>query len=120
MGHEVDEYLGRLPTDQREALESLRRTIRSVVPGVEETIRTRVPAFRYKSRPLVSIGAGKRHLSLFIMYGGVLKTHQDELGGFDTSNTVIRFTPDKPIPTPLVRRLVKARVGEIDDSRSGT
>jgi uncharacterized protein YdhG (YjbR/CyaY superfamily) len=50
----------------------------------------------------------------------VLKTHQDELGGLDTSNTVIRFTPDKPIPTPLVRRLVKARVGEIDDSRSGS
>jgi uncharacterized protein YdhG (YjbR/CyaY superfamily) len=116
MGNEVDAYLERLPTDQREALEALRRTIRSVVPGVQETIRTRVPAFRYNDRPLVSIGAGKGHLSLFIMYGDVLKTHLDELGEFDTSNTVIRFTPDRPIPMPLVRRLVKARAAEIAES----
>ncbi|MGH2654733.1 MAG: iron chaperone [Actinomycetota bacterium] len=114
MADAVDEYLAGLPKEQREALEGLRRTIRSAVPEVEEAIRSRVPAFRYKGRPLVSMGASKRHLSLFIMYGAVLEAHKDELRGFDTSNTVIRFWPDEPIPDHLVTKLVKARKAELD------
>jgi uncharacterized protein YdhG (YjbR/CyaY superfamily) len=114
MGSAVDEYLARLPNDQRKALEQLRRTITSVVPDVDEVIRSRVPAFRYNDRPLVSIGASKRHLSLFIMYGDVIKTYEHELRPFDTSNTVIRFSPSQPLPKRLVTRLVKARKAEIE------
>lgn len=109
----VDEYLARLPEEQKEALEQLRQLIRSIAPGVEEVIRSRVPAFRYNDRPLVSIGAAKRHLSLFIMYGRVMETYKDDLRDFDTSNTVIRFTPNRPIPRRLVRRLIEARIAEI-------
>lgn len=112
----VDEYLARLPKEQREALERLRQVIESVVPGVEEVIRTGVPAFRYNGKPLVSIGAAKRHVALYVMYGAVLETHKEELKAFDTSNTVIRFTPNKPLPARLVARLVKARMAEIDGS----
>ena len=114
MAGPVDEYLAGLPKEQREALEGLRRTIRTAVPEAEEAIRTRVPAFRYTGRPLVSMGASKNHLSLFIMYGAVLETLRDELRGFDTSNTVIRFSPDRPIPARLVTKLVKARKAELD------
>jgi uncharacterized protein YdhG (YjbR/CyaY superfamily) len=64
MGGAVDDYLARVPPNQREALERLRQAIRSVVPGVEEVIRNGVPAFRYRGKPLVSIGAAKRHISL--------------------------------------------------------
>lgn len=115
MGGPVDDYLARLPEDQREALERLRQTIRSAVPEAEEAIRSRVPAFRYKDRALVSMGAAKGHLSLFIMYGAVLKTHRDELSGFETSSTVVRFTPEDPLPGRLVTKLVKARKAEIDE-----
>ena len=113
MGNAVDEYLARLPREQREALEQLRETIKSVAPGVEEVIRSLVPAFWYNGKPLVSIAAAKRHLSLFIMYGAVLETHKEELKAFDTSNTVVRFTPNQPIPRRLVLKLVKARMAEI-------
>jgi uncharacterized protein YdhG (YjbR/CyaY superfamily) len=86
-----------------------------VVPGVEEVIRIRVPAFRYNGKPLVSIGAAKQEVSLFIMYGRVLETYKEELKAFDTSNTVIRFIPDKPLPSRLVIKLLKARKAEIED-----
>jgi uncharacterized protein YdhG (YjbR/CyaY superfamily) len=114
MGSAVDKYLKPLPTEHRKALEKLRQTIRSAVPGVEETIGTGVNAFGYKGRPLVSIGAAKRHVSLFIMYGAVLETFKEELRAFDTSNTVIRFPPDRPLPQRLVRKLVRARMAEIE------
>ena len=44
----------------------------------------------------------------------MLETHQDELRGFDTSNTVIRFTLDQPIPDRLLTKLLKARKAELD------
>jgi uncharacterized protein YdhG (YjbR/CyaY superfamily) len=114
MANQVDDYLARLPIEKRNALRSLRRTITSVVPDAEETIRAGVPAFRYNNRPLVSMGASKRHLSLFIMYGESLRKHRDDLSAYDTSNTVIRFPRDKPLPAVLVRKLVKARLAEIE------
>jgi uncharacterized protein YdhG (YjbR/CyaY superfamily) len=48
------------------------------------------------------------------MYGAVLKAHAAELEAYDTSNTVVRFDPNRPIPFDLVTRLVRARAAEID------
>jgi uncharacterized protein YdhG (YjbR/CyaY superfamily) len=110
----VEAYIARLPREEREALRRLRDAIRAAVPNVEELIRSRVPAFRYKGRPLVSIGAAKRHLSLFIMYGKVLQQHRDDLQASDTSRTVIRFTLERPLPARLVHKLARARMAEID------
>jgi uncharacterized protein YdhG (YjbR/CyaY superfamily) len=110
----LDEYLARVPPEQRESLAQLRQTIGRVVPGVEEAIRSGVPAFRHRGRPLVSIGAAKGHVALYVMYGKALETYRDELNGLDTSNTVIRFAPAKRPPASLVVKLVKARRAEID------
>lgn len=51
---------------------------------------------------------------MFVMRGAALKMLEEELQGCDTSNTVIRFTPDKPLPTPIVERIVELRIEEID------
>jgi len=42
----------------------------------------------------------------------VQKRFQAELKGFTVSKGTIRFTPEKPLPTALVRKLVKARIAE--------
>lgn len=115
MANVVDKYLADLPDEQRAALQRLRDTIRSAAPQAEETIRSGVPAFRVNNRPLVSIGAASNHLSLYIMYGDVLRTHADDLHEYDTSNTVVRYQPDNPLPDRLVTKLVKARLAEITD-----
>lgn len=114
MDNVVERYLSPLPHDQRAALERLHRTITSVVPDAEETIRVGVPAFRYRSKPLVSIGAAKNHVALYLMYGRVLQEHADQLRRYDTSSTVVRFNPDQPLPTQLVATLVRARTVEIE------
>jgi uncharacterized protein YdhG (YjbR/CyaY superfamily) len=43
-----------------------------------------------------------------------MKMLEEELQGYDTSNTVIRFAPDRPLPTPIVEKIVKIRIEEID------
>jgi uncharacterized protein YdhG (YjbR/CyaY superfamily) len=111
---EVDAFLARLPDDVRAALESLRRTIASAAPGAVEGVGYGVPAFKYHRRPLVSFGAGKSHCSFYVQSPAVMDAHRDELAAYDTAKGTIRFTPDKPLPAALVRKLVKARMAETD------
>jgi uncharacterized protein YdhG (YjbR/CyaY superfamily) len=118
MAAAVNEYLARISDGHRLALEQLRDAVLLVVPDADEVIRVGVPAFRYRGKPLVSIGDAQRHVALYVMYGDVLKAHAAELEPYDTSNTVVRFDPDQPIPVGLVRELVRARAAEIDDDVS--
>jgi len=37
-----------------------------------------------------------------------------ELEGYETTTGTIQFTPERPLPASLVRKLVKARVREIE------
>jgi len=41
-----------------------------------------------------------------------MKAFQDQLKSFATSKGAIRFTADKPLPTALVKKLIKARMRE--------
>jgi len=46
------------------------------------------------------------------MSPATVKNHERELEGYDTSKGTIRFRADKPLPSSLVRKLVKARIAE--------
>jgi uncharacterized protein YdhG (YjbR/CyaY superfamily) len=49
----------------------------------------------------------------------VLKELQKEIAHLDYSNTVIRFSIERPIPSGIVKKLVLARVQEIENQRKG-
>jgi len=110
----TEEYLSALPAAQAETLRSLRDTIRAAAPDAQETISSGVPALKYRNKYLIGYGAAKAHVSLFVMRGAALKRLEEELMGYDTSNTVIRFTPDNPLPAPIVQKIIKLRIAEID------
>jgi len=111
---QIDATLAALPADQRAALQALRQTIAAAAPGAEETISYGMPAFRYRGRALVSYAAFKAHCSFFPMSAELIETHRDELAGFSTSKGTLQFTPDHPIPTDLVKRIVRERMAQID------
>ena len=107
----IDEYLAGLSADQRQALEKVRRTIRAAAPAAEECISYSLPAFRLNG-VLVGFGASARHCAFYPMSGSTIAAFRNELKGYETSKGTIRFTPDKPLPASLVRKLVKARLVE--------
>ena len=106
-----DDYLARLPDDQRAALERLRAVIHAAAPGAEEAISYQIPMFRLHGM-LVGMGARKNHCALYLMSKSTGKQFAKELASYDTSTGTVRFTPDKPLPASLVKKLVKARVAE--------
>lgn len=104
----VDAYLAALPPEARAALSKLRAQIRSAAPKAEEGFGYGLPGF-YQDGPLFYYGAGKAHLAL---YGTLPDGFDDALAGFQRSKGTTRFAADKPLPAALVRRLVKAKIGE--------
>ena len=112
----VDDYLAALPEGQRSTLKKLRTTIKAVAPEAAESISYGIPSFKYKGRPLIHIGAAKHHCAI---YGLVPDAFKDELKQYDTSKGTIRFPADKPLPETLVRKLIKARIDEIEAGATG-
>ena len=107
----VDEYMEQIASPTiRAALEDLRRLIRSVVPDAKEGISYGIPTFKLGKKAL-SIGAFSRHASLFL--GSTTREFEHRLAGFKTAKGTIRFTPENPIPTDLVREMVQARFTDV-------
>ena len=102
----IDDYLARVPPESRAALEKLRQTFRSIVPEAEETISYEVPTFKLNGRMLVSFAAFSEHCSFF-PGAGPIETHKNDLKSFSTSKGTIRFTPDRPLSSALVKKIVK-------------
>ncbi len=112
----IDDYLARVPEPARGTLNKIRAAIRSAAPPeTTETISYRIPAFRYKGI-LVWFAAFSSHCSLFPT-AAVIAACKNELKGFSTSKGTIQFPTDKPLPAALVRKLVKARVAQIEGER---
>ena len=108
----IDEYLALANPEQRAALEKIRQTIHAVAPGVEEVISYGLAGFKLHGRPLVYFGAWANHCAFYPGSSALAKAFQDQLKNFETSKGTIRFTPEKPLPMSLVKKLVKARIAE--------
>jgi uncharacterized protein YdhG (YjbR/CyaY superfamily) len=108
----IDEYLTALGNDQRAALEKLRKAIRAAAPKAEECISYRLPAFRLNGKLLVAFGARANHCAFYPMSSSTVEAHVKELKDYETSKGTVRFQAGDPLPTTLVRKLVKARIAE--------
>ena len=105
----VDEYVAALPEDVRPVLEGLRRSIRTVVPGVVETISYAMPTFVLDGQPLVHVAAWKKHVGLY-----PLPPMDDDLARevapYRGAKDAMRLPYADPIPYDLVERVVAAMV----------
>src|SRR5437879_4024222 len=112
----VDEYFAGVPEPARGTLNKMRAAIRSAVPPeATEGISYGIPTFKYKG-PLVWFAAFSHHCSLFPT-ASVIEAFKNELKGFSTSKGTIHFPTDKPLPTALVKKLVKARVAQNESKK---
>jgi len=113
---DVEEYLAGVPEPARSALEKMRAAIRSAAPReATETISYKMPAFRH-NEILVWFAAFSDHCSLFPT-AAVIEAFRDELKGFSTSKGTIHFPLGKPLPTALIKKLVKARVAQVESKK---
>jgi uncharacterized protein YdhG (YjbR/CyaY superfamily) len=108
---DVGGYIAGIPEPARSTLKIVREAIRSAAPPeATEAISYGIPAFKHKGA-LVWYAAFSNHCSFFPT-ASVVKMFKKELKGFPASKGTIQFPTDKPLPTGLIRKLVKARFAQ--------
>jgi uncharacterized protein YdhG (YjbR/CyaY superfamily) len=117
----IDDYLEKLPEDRRRALQDVRAKIRVIVPGAEECISYRIPAFRVNGVVIAGFCATAKGCSYFPFSGSTLRSVARDVSRYDQTKSSLHFSSEKPLPFALVRKLIKARMAEIQpmNDRSG-
>ena len=106
----IDEYLAGVDGEQRKTLASLRKTIRAIVPDAEECVSYGIPAFRLDGRVIAGFSATAKGCSYYPFSGTTFRTLAKALGDRDRTKSALHFTPAKPLPKTLVRKLLAARI----------
>jgi uncharacterized protein YdhG (YjbR/CyaY superfamily) len=114
MAHDspIDDYLADVAADQREALQRLRTQVARLIPDAVETISYGMPAFTVRGRAVLWFGAWKTHCSVYPLPDTFLEAHADALKGYRRTKGSLHFTPETPLPEPLVKSLVETLVRE--------
>lgn len=116
----VDQYLSTMDGPQRATLDTLRATIRNVVPHADECISYGLPAFALGGKAIAGYAGFAKHCSYFPMSGGVLGQAGDAVAAYEISKGALKFDIGTKLPVPLIRRLIRLRLAEISDVKNGT
>ena len=109
----VDAYLATLASAERESLERLRILIKGAIPGVEERVSYGTTVMFSLGRDLVGFVSQPKHLSFFTASPKLARAMKSEITNtHEVSGTTIHFTPSHPLPTGLVKKILRARVRE--------
>jgi uncharacterized protein YdhG (YjbR/CyaY superfamily) len=113
----IDAYIDSFPPDVRKVLQLLRQTIQEEVPEAQEAIKYGMPTFVFHGN-LVLFAAWKNHIG-FYPITTEMEASIEELAAYKTTGKgTIQFPLNKPLPLPLIRKIVAFRVKEHLDSNS--
>ena len=113
MGTVTDYLIAREGENQR-ALEHVIAVARELVPDSTEGESYGMPALLHRGKAFVAAMEAKQHLGLYPFSGQVLQGFAAELSDFSWSPGAVQFTAERPVPDDLLRRILSARISEID------
>lgn len=106
----MDEYINSFPEGVQGVLNELRQTIKAVAPEAEETINYGIPTFTLKGN-LVHFAAFDKHIGFYPTPSG-MEAFKKELSSYKGAKGSVQFPIDRPLPLPLIRKIVEFRVRE--------
>jgi uncharacterized protein YdhG (YjbR/CyaY superfamily) len=111
----VRDYLAQAPPAARAILQKIRAIVRDVAPDAEERISYQMPAF-FRDGVIIYYAAFQRHIGIFPPVTGDASLEK-ALRPYRGPKGNLKFPLDKPIPFPLIRRIVRARLKELGAKR---
>jgi uncharacterized protein YdhG (YjbR/CyaY superfamily) len=108
----VDEYIASQPGTVQGALERVRSTVRMALPGAEEVISYKIPAYKLHGRIVLYFAGWRQHYSLYPT-PRALVVFKDDLAPYKVNKGTIRFPLSQPVPVKLIERIAKFRAKEV-------
>lgn len=104
-----DAYIAEAPEDLRPLLIRLRAELADALPDAEEVIAYKMPGFRIGKTIVAGYAAFSKQCGLYLAPSAV-KSHAEDIAaaGLKCTKTGVTFSPGKPIPDALVRKLALA------------
>ena len=110
---DINSYIKSFSKEEKKILSELRMVIHSA-GKFEETISYNMPAFRYKTKIVTCFQMYTHHIGLYPYSGGIIKKFSKELKKYKTSIGAVQLPKDKKLPKTLIKKIIKARIKEID------
>jgi uncharacterized protein YdhG (YjbR/CyaY superfamily) len=111
----IDAFIAAYPKGTQIILHELRKAIREVAPDAGEKIGYGIPTFTLHGN-LVHFSAYEHHIG-FYPGPAIIAAFAKELMGYETTKGTVRFPIDKPLPLPLIRKMVAYRVEQVRDKK---
>ena len=104
-----DAYIAEAPDDLRPLLVQLRAQLVGALPDAEEVIAYKMPGFRIGQSIVAVYAAFSKQCGLYLTPSAI-ESHAGDIAaaGLKSTKTGVTFSPSKPIPNELVRKLALA------------
>jgi len=107
----IPAYLKAIPAPKRAALQRVRKVVLATCPDADEVISYGMPAFKWNGI-LLYMAAAANHCAVYGAISKAIAADPAPYAKYRTSKGTLRFTPEKPLPIALIRKLVKAKMVE--------
>lgn len=113
----IDDHLDRFDGPQHSALTGTVATIRTALPGAAEVLAYGMPTFKAGDATgpaIIGLDGFTRHNSLFPYSTSIASEFAAELADYPQTKGSIHFGIDEAFPAPLLKRVLKARMRDIN------
>jgi uncharacterized protein YdhG (YjbR/CyaY superfamily) len=111
---DIDEYIAAFPPEVQAILRKVCAAVREAAPDAEARISYRMPAF-FQDGVVVYFAAFKKHIGLYPPVRD--EKLKGSLAKYAGPKGNLQFPLAEPLPYPLIRRVVKARLRENRERR---
>ncbi len=104
-----DAYIAETRAELRPLLVRLRAQLAHALPDAEEVIAYKMPGFKVGSSIIAGYAAFSKQCGLYVAPTAIM-SHADDItaAGLKFTKTGVTFSPSKPIPDELVKKLAQA------------
>ena len=113
---QVTAHLRKYDPGQRKILSELRDQIVTKLPKAELVIKYGVPTFLIEGVPVIGFHGYKNYNSIFPYSGSFNSRLEKDLEKYEQTKGSIHFELGKPIPKPLVNKILEERIRQINDT----
>jgi uncharacterized protein YdhG (YjbR/CyaY superfamily) len=109
MSADHDAYIAEAPEALRPLLVRLRAALANALPDAEEVIAYKMPGFKIGKSIVAGYAAFSKQCGLYLS-ATAIESHADDISaaGLKFTKTGVTFSPSKPIPDALARKLALA------------